>query len=95
MVFLWGIMMYMNTILKRVIMFLIVVIIFAGLLLNYIYRSSKADRITTNEEYLEQLKNASAGKNLPGNVNPTLAIQKERGPIETIFESFFSFFDQQ
>jgi len=76
-------------------MFLIVVTIFTGLLLNYIYRSSKADRITTNEEYLEQLKNASAGKNLPGNVNPTLAIQKERGPIETIFESFFSFFDQQ
>ena len=87
--------MYMNTILKRLIMFLIVVTIFTGLLLNYIYRSSKADRITTNEEYLEQLKNASAGKNLPGNVNPTLAIQKERGPIETIFESFFSFFDQQ
>jgi|GEM_PF-4811997 len=85
----------MNTLLKRGALLLIVIIIFTGLLLNNSYKNSKADRITTNEEYLEQLKNASAGKNLPGQIAQTPPVQKDKGPIETMLESIIHFFYHQ
>ncbi|KKQ36929.1 MAG: hypothetical protein US54_C0049G0002 [Candidatus Roizmanbacteria bacterium GW2011_GWA2_37_7] len=81
----------MNTILKRSIMFLIVLTIIVGFLLNFIYRSSKANRITSNKEYIEQLKNAASGKNLPGTFTPTLTPTPKR-PIESIIDALLSFF---
>ncbi|MDA1317067.1 MAG: hypothetical protein O3B87_03510, partial [bacterium] len=77
---------------RRVIVFFIVSIVFIAFLLNYIYSNSRATRITSDEEYIEQLRLASINKKLAGFQNiPTPTLTEER-PIESLFQSILSWF---
>ena len=77
---------------KRLIMFVVVLIVFVGVLLNYLYGSSQASRMTSDEEYIEQLRLASIGKKLAGFQQiPTPTLAAER-PVESLFKSILSWF---
>lgn len=51
---------------KRTLMFIIVLTVTFLILFSYIFSNSRADRLTSNEEYIKSLQEASRGKQLAG-----------------------------
>jgi len=56
----------MNHLGRRTLLFIITLITAFLILFSYFFSGSRADRITSNEEYIKSLQEASRGKQLAG-----------------------------
>lgn len=79
---------------RRTLMFIIVLIVTFLILFSYIFSNSRADRLTSNEEYIKSLQEASRGKQLAGQqpiptVSPTKEESTQQKPSNLLEEIIF------
>ncbi len=64
---------------RRTLIFIIVLIVTFLILFSYIFSNSRADRLTSDEEYIKSLQEASRGKQLAGQQPlPSISPAKEK-----------------
>lgn len=66
---------------RRTLVFILILIVTILILFSYMFTNSRADRITSNEEYIKSLKEASRGKQLAGQ-QPFPTVSSIPEPIE-------------
>lgn len=76
---------------KRFIIFILILITGFLILFSYFFTGSRADRLTSNEEYIKSLEEASRGKQLAGQqplpmLSPTQATETEQAQPNNLFE---------
>lgn len=66
---------------RRTLILILVLIVTFLILFSYIFSNSRADRLTSNEEYIKSLQEASRGKQLAGQ-QPLPSVSQIPDPIQ-------------